>query len=79
MRERVRHDQLDAQCATYSSEYTPAYINYNEEFEMCVPVEMFEILTGLLILIMVVYENISFLIRGFRFQHKSAISIQNWQ
>ena len=34
--DRLRYDQLDVQCATYSSEYKPAYINYNEEYEMWV-------------------------------------------
>ena len=31
-----KHHQLSTQCETYGPEYKPAYINYNEEYEMWV-------------------------------------------
>ena len=31
---KFTQDDLAAQCATFGSEYKPAYINYREEYEM---------------------------------------------
>ena len=42
--DKFSRDQLAAQCASIGSEYKPAYMNYNEEYEMWVSTEPFHLI-----------------------------------